>query len=60
MSGGGHPDPEIRGGPGLQQKFLWPFRPQFGIKIGKDGGGGGTLGISGWGCATGTLGPWNP
>ena len=35
---GGHPDPEIRGGPGLQQKFLWPFRPQFGIKIGKGGG----------------------
>ena len=24
------------------------------------GGGGGTLGISGWGCATGTLEPWNP
>ena len=24
------------------------------------GGGGGTLGISGWGCAAGTLGPWNP
>ena len=23
-------------------------------------GGGGTLGISGWGCAAGTLGPWNP
>jgi len=21
---------------------------------------GGTLGISGWGCAAGTLGPWNP
>ena len=21
---------------------------------------GGTLGISGWGCATGTLEPWNP
>ena len=42
MGGGGcrgrHPDPEIRGGPGLQQKFLWPFRPQFGIKIGKGGG----------------------
>ena len=36
---GGHPDPEIRGGPGLQQKFLWPFRSQFGIKIGKGGGG---------------------
>ena len=37
---GGHPDPEIRGGPGLQQKFLWPFRPQFGIKVGKGRGGG--------------------
>ena len=23
-------------------------------------GGGGTLGICGWGCAAGTLGPWNP
>ena len=23
-------------------------------------GGGGTLGISGWGCAAGTLGPWDP
>ena len=36
----GHPDPEIRGGPGLQKNVLWPFRPQFGIKI--SGGGGGT------------------
>ena len=36
----GHPDPEIRGGPGLQKNVLWPFRPQFGIKI---SGGGGDL-----------------
>ena len=38
MGGGvGYPDPEIRGGPGLQKNVLWPFRPQFGIKI--SGGG---------------------
>ena len=29
----GYPDPEIRGGPGLQKNVLWPFRPQFAIKI---------------------------
>ena len=28
--GGGHPEPEIRGG-GLKKKFP-PFRPQFGLK----------------------------
>ena len=32
--GGGHPDPEIRGGgAGLQNKFFRPFRPRFGKKI---------------------------
>ena len=33
--GGGHPDPEIRGGGGRrsQEKFFRPFRPQFGLKI---------------------------
>ena len=31
--GGGHPDPEIRGGPGLQKNFFRPFGPQFGLKI---------------------------
>ena len=30
--GGGHPDPEIRGG-GLKTIFFQPFRPQFGPKI---------------------------
>ena len=34
--GGGHPDPEIRGGR-LKKKFP-PFRPQFGLKIrGREG-----------------------
>ena len=31
---GGHPDPEIRGGPGLLQNFFWPFGPHFGQKMG--------------------------
>ena len=35
-SGGGHPDPEIRGGGGLKT-FFWPFGPQFTITI-KGGG----------------------
>ena len=35
---GGHPDPKVRvGGGGGQspekKKFLWPFGPQFGLKI---------------------------
>ena len=33
----GYPDPEIRGGPGNQKNVLWPFRPQFGIKISGEG-----------------------
>ena len=32
--GGGHPDPDIRGGGGWPQKnFFWPFGPHFGLKI---------------------------
>ena len=32
--GGGHPDPEIRGGgAGLQKGFFQPFDPPFGLKI---------------------------
>ena len=27
------PDFQIRGGPGLQKKFFWPFRPQVSLKI---------------------------
>jgi len=38
--GGDQPNPEKRGKPGLQKKFLWPFRPQFGIKVGGGEGGG--------------------
>ena len=36
-----HPDPEIRGGPGLPPNFFWPFGPHFGQKMGGGGGGGG-------------------
>ena len=35
--GGGHPDPEIRGMPGLK-KFFSSLTPQFGLKIGGGGG----------------------
>ena len=32
--GGGHPDPEIRGGGGRAENlFFRPFGPQFGLKI---------------------------
>ena len=31
--GGTHPDPEIRGEPGLQKIFFRPFRPHFDKKI---------------------------
>ena len=31
--GAGHPEPEIRGGPGLQKRFFRPFGPHFGLKI---------------------------
>ena len=37
--GGGHPDPEIRGG-GLKNFFFRPLRPQFSLKISGEGGGG--------------------
>ena len=35
--GGGYPDPEIRGWPGLKKNFFRPFGPQFGLKIGGGG-----------------------
>ena len=38
--GGGHPDPEITGVPGLQKLFFRPFGPHFGLKIRRGGGGG--------------------
>ena len=31
--GSGHPDPEIRGGPGLKKNFFRPFGSHFGLKI---------------------------
>ena len=31
--GGGHPDPEIRGMPGLKKNIFRHFGPQFGLKI---------------------------
>ena len=31
--GGGHPDPEIRSGDGLQKKYFLLLGPQFGLKI---------------------------
>ena len=31
--GGGHPDPEIRGGGGLKKEFFRPFRPHFSLTI---------------------------
>ena len=42
--GGGHPDPEIRGKPGLKKIFFRPYGPQFGLKIRGGGGGGGPPG----------------
>ena len=39
--GGGHPDPEIRGKPGLKKFFFRPYGPQFGLKIRGGGGWGG-------------------
>ena len=38
--GGSHPDPEIRGGPGLPENVFWPFGPHFGKKMGGEWGGG--------------------
>ena len=31
--GSGHPDPEIRGGPGLKKIFFWLFGSRSGLKI---------------------------
>ena len=31
--GGGHPDPEIRGMPGLKKRHFSALGPQFGLKI---------------------------
>ena len=31
--GGGHPDPKIREVGSLKENYLWPFGPQFGLKI---------------------------
>ena len=38
--GGGHPDPEIKGGGGSrpQKKVFWPLGPQFGLTIREKGG----------------------
>ena len=38
----GHPDPEIRRGPGLKKKkfFFGPIGPQFRLKVRRGGGGG--------------------
>ena len=36
--GGGHPDPKIRGEPGLQKNFFRPFGPQFGRNIRRGAG----------------------
>ena len=35
--GGGHPDPEITGAPGLKNFFFRPFVPQFGLKLRGEG-----------------------
>ena len=40
--GSGHPDPEISGGHGLKKNYFQPFGPQFGLKLTKGRGGGGT------------------
>ena len=45
--GGGHPDPEIRGKPGLKKIFFRPYGPQFGLKI---RGGVGPPGLLPWIC----------
>ena len=35
--GGGHPDPEIRGEPGLKKNFFRPFGAHFSLKIRGEG-----------------------
>ena len=43
--GPGHRDPEIEEvGEGARKIFVWPFGPQFGLKMERGGGGGGTPG----------------
>ena len=37
--GGGHPDPEIAGGGGLQKQFFRPLGPYFGREMRDEGGG---------------------
>ena len=38
--GPGHLDPEIEeGGKGARKIFVWPFGPQFGLKMERGGGG---------------------
>ena len=38
--GPGHLDPEIEeGGEGARKIFVWPFGPQFGLKMERGGGG---------------------
>ena len=40
--GPGHRDPEIEEvGEGARKIFVWPFGPQFGLKMERGGGGGG-------------------
>ena len=41
--GGSHPDTEIRGNLSLKKNFIEPLRPQFGLKIIREAGGGGAL-----------------
>ena len=45
----GHPDPEIRRGPGLKKKkfFFGPIGPQFRLKVRRGGGWGGEAGYPG-------------
>ena len=43
--GPGHLDPEIEeGGKGARKIFVWPFGPQFGLKMERGGGGEGPPG----------------
>ena len=47
--GPGHRDPEIEEvGEGARKIFVWPFGPQFGLKMEWGGGRGGTPGAPPW------------
>ena len=46
--GADHPDPETRGGGGLQKTVFRPFGPHFGRKVSGGGGGGGPPGPLPW------------